>query len=117
MTVDHPAPRPIRPAARAGGLPPRLGAGAHDQQHRLEVLAPISAPDGLGVVAEYRAAVGLSDRPLKMTLPGPFTLSGRLWAGPGGAFGSRRWCSSSITGSWRGSIWSVSCRSPAATWR
>src|SRR3990170_1862242 len=44
-------------------LPParRLGAGAHDQQHRLEVLAPISAPDGLGVVAEYRAAVGLSD--------------------------------------------------------
>src|SRR3990170_4713740 len=164
MTVDHPAPRPIRPADRAGGLltsvvgshahpswlasglaaadrgefgpadlaemlddavriaiddqvtagvdvisdgemrragfftaefyrhltglrplPParRLGAGAHDQQHRLEVLAPISAPDGLGVVAEYRAAVGLSDRPLKMTLPGPFTLSGRLRTGPG----------------------------------
>src|SRR3972149_6314324 len=89
MTVDHPAPRPIRPAARAGGLPPRLGAGAHDQQHRLEVLAPISAPDGLGVVAEYRAAVGLSDRPLKMTLPGPFTLSGRRRTGPGGGYADR----------------------------
>src|SRR5881398_3044630 len=34
-------------------LPParRLGAGAHDQQHRFEVLEPIAAPDGLGVVA------------------------------------------------------------------
>jgi len=35
-------------------LPPerRLGAGAHDQQHRFEVLEPIAAPDGLGVIAE-----------------------------------------------------------------
>src|SRR3989304_177206 len=110
MTVDHPATRPRRPADRPGGpltrvvgshapppraaprpLPParRLGAGAHDQQHRLEVLAPISAPDGLGVVAEYRAAVGLSDRPLKMTLPGPFTLSGRLRTGPGEVYADR----------------------------
>ena len=41
-------------------LPParRLGAGAHDQQHRYEVLEPIAAPDGLGVVAEYRYAAG-----------------------------------------------------------
>jgi 5-methyltetrahydropteroyltriglutamate--homocysteine methyltransferase len=72
-------------------LPParRLGVGAHDQQHRLEVLAPISAPDGLGVVAEYRAAVGLSERPLKMTLPGPFTLSGRLRTGPGEVYADR----------------------------
>src|SRR3972149_3207908 len=72
-------------------LPParRLGAGAHDQQHRLEVLAPISAPDGLGVVAEDRAAGGLSGRPLKMTLAGPFTLSGRLRTGPGAVFADR----------------------------
>ena len=72
-------------------LPPprRLGVGAHDQQHRLEVLAPISAPDGLGVVAEYRAAVGRTDRPLKVTLPGPYTLSGRLRTGQGEVYADR----------------------------
>ena len=63
-----------------GALPPdrRLGAGGHDQQHRFEVLEPIAAPDGLGVVAEYRYAVSRTNRPLKVTLPGPYTLSGRL---------------------------------------
>ena len=39
----------------------RLGAGGHDQQHRFEVLEPIAAPDGLGVVAEYRYAVEPGD--------------------------------------------------------
>jgi 5-methyltetrahydropteroyltriglutamate--homocysteine methyltransferase len=64
-------------------LPPprRLGPGGHDQQHRLEVTAPIEAPDGLGVVAEYRYAAGRASRPLKVTLPGPYTLSGRLVVG------------------------------------
>jgi 5-methyltetrahydropteroyltriglutamate--homocysteine methyltransferase len=71
-------------------LPPRrLGAGGHDQQHRLEVLEPIAAPEGLGVVAEYRAAVGRTARPLKMTLPGPYTLSGRLVTGPGTVYRDR----------------------------
>ncbi len=71
-------------------LPPRrMGAGGHDQQHMLEVLEPISAPDGLGVVAEYRAAVGRTTRPLKMTLPGPYTLSGRLVTGPGTVYPDR----------------------------
>ena len=70
--------------------PPRLlGAGAHDQQHRLEVLEPIAAPDGLGVVAEFRAAVGRTHRPLKVTLPGPYTLSGRLRTGPGEVYPDR----------------------------
>jgi len=32
----------------------RLGAGGHDQQHRFEVLEPITAPDGLGVGGDYR---------------------------------------------------------------
>ena len=46
-------------------LPParRLGAGGHDQQHRFEVLEPIAAPDGLGVVAEYRYAAAHATRP------------------------------------------------------
>lgn len=70
--------------------PPRLlGAGGHDQQHRLEVLEPIAAPDGLGVVAEFRSAVARADRPLKITLPGPYTLSGRLRTGPGEVYPDR----------------------------
>ena len=73
-------------------LPPdrRLGAGGHDQQHRFEVLEPIAAPDGLGVVAEYRyAAEARTTRPLKVTLPGPYTLSGRLTYGPGQVYATR----------------------------
>ncbi len=64
-------------------LPPdrRLGAAGHDQQHRFEVLDPISAPAGLGVVAEFEYARRRTGRPLKVTLPGPFTLAGRLTTG------------------------------------
>jgi 5-methyltetrahydropteroyltriglutamate--homocysteine methyltransferase len=67
----------------------RLGAGGHDQQHRFEVLEPIAAPDGLGVVAEYRYAKTRARRPLKVTLPGPYTLSGRLTHGPGQVYAGR----------------------------
>ena len=67
----------------------RLGAGGHDQQHRFEVVERIAAPDGLGVVAEYRYAVGRTSRPLKVTLPGPYTLSGRLRTGPGEVYTER----------------------------
>jgi 5-methyltetrahydropteroyltriglutamate--homocysteine methyltransferase len=72
-------------------LPPprRFGPGGHDQQHRLEVTAPIAAPDGLGVVAEYRYAAARASRPLKVTLPGPYTLSGRLVVGPGEIYPDR----------------------------
>ncbi|HEU5204298.1 MAG TPA: cobalamin-independent methionine synthase II family protein [Candidatus Limnocylindrales bacterium] len=59
----------------------RVGAPGHDQQHRFEVLEPITAPNGLGVVDEYRYARGRTSRPLKVTIPGPFTLSGRLATG------------------------------------
>lgn len=72
-------------------LPPerRLGAGGHDQQHRFEVLEPIAAPNGLGVVEEFVAARTRTTRPLKVTLPGPYTLSGRLRTGPGEVFPTR----------------------------
>ncbi len=72
-------------------LPPgrRLGAGGHDQQHRLEVTDRLAAPDGLGVVAEFRSAAPLAGRPLKITLPGPYTLSGRLRTGPGEVYRDR----------------------------
>ena len=72
-------------------LPPdrRLGAGGHDQQHRFEVLERIAAPAGLGVVAEFEAARRRTTRPLKVTLPGPYTLSGRLRTGPGEVYATR----------------------------
>ena len=69
--------------------PRRLGAGGHDQQHRFEVLEPIAAPDGLGVIEEFRYARTRTTRPLKVTLPGPYTLSGRLTSGPGQVYGHR----------------------------
>jgi 5-methyltetrahydropteroyltriglutamate--homocysteine methyltransferase len=67
----------------------RLGAGGHDQQHRFEVLEPLAAPEGLGVVAEFRYAVTRARRPLKVTLPGPYTLSGRLRTGSGEVYSDR----------------------------
>jgi 5-methyltetrahydropteroyltriglutamate--homocysteine methyltransferase len=54
------------------------GPSGHDQQHQFEVVEPLAAPDGLGVVEEYRHARQRTSRPLKVTIPGPFTLSGRL---------------------------------------
>ena len=66
-----------------------LGAGGHDQQHRFEVLEPIAAPNGLGVVAEFAAARSRTGRPLKVTLPGPYTLSGRLRTGLGEVYPTR----------------------------
>lgn len=74
--------RPL-PAARL------LGAGGHDQQHRFEVLEPIAAPSGLGVVAEFTYARQRATRPLKVTIPGPYTLSGRLTCGPGQVYPHR----------------------------
>jgi 5-methyltetrahydropteroyltriglutamate--homocysteine methyltransferase len=72
-------------------LPPDrlLGAGGHDQQHRFEVLEPIAAPNGLSVVEEFKAARRRTTRPLKVTLPGPYTLSGRLRTGPGEVYPTR----------------------------
>ncbi|MDQ6739794.1 MAG: methionine synthase, partial [Actinomycetota bacterium] len=66
--------RPVEPRRK-------WGPAAHDQQHQFEVLEPIAAPHGLGVVQEYLYARGRTRRPLKVTLPGPFTLSGRLIGG------------------------------------
>lgn len=67
----------------------RLGPGGHDQQHRFRVLAPIESPSGLGVVDEFRYASARTTRPLKVTIPGPFTLSGRLTYGAGEVYPDR----------------------------
>ena len=72
-------------------IPPerRLGAGGHDQQHRFVVVEPVAAPAGLGVVAEFRFAATRTSKPLKVTIPGPYTLSGRLRTGPGEVYPHR----------------------------
>lgn len=71
--------------------PRRFGPPAHDQRGRHRVVAPLAAPRGLGAVAEYRRLVtlaapwleGRSVRPtLKASVPGPYTLSGRLLPAP-----------------------------------
>ncbi len=59
----------------------KVGAAGHDQQHRFEALEPIAAPNGLGVVNEFKYARTRTKRALKVTIPGPFTLAGRLMPG------------------------------------
>lgn len=63
------------PAARR-----RFGPPGHDQRGKHEVIGEIDAPRGLGVVEEFRrlkriAPAGVT---LKASVPGPYTLSGRL---------------------------------------
>ncbi len=67
ITADEPAPR-------------RFGPPAHDQRGRHEVTGEILAPRGLGVVDEYRRLARLAPAgpTLKASVPGPYTMSGRL---------------------------------------
>ena len=66
------------------GVPPRrFGPPAHDQRGRHQIVGPIEAPDGLGVVDEYARLRRLAPAGsvLKASVPGPYTLSGRLIPG------------------------------------
>lgn len=67
--------------------PRRWGPPAHDQRGRHAVTGPLTAPRGLGAVEEYRRLVRLMSAwpgregkgpTLKASVPGPYTLSGRL---------------------------------------
>jgi 5-methyltetrahydropteroyltriglutamate--homocysteine methyltransferase len=61
----------------------RFGPPAHDQRGRHAVTGEISAPRGLGGVEEFERlkAVAPDGVALKMSVPGPYTLSGRLIPG------------------------------------
>jgi 5-methyltetrahydropteroyltriglutamate--homocysteine methyltransferase len=59
----------------------RWGAPAHDQRDKYRAIRPLHAPHGLGTVAEYRRLRELTSAPIKMPVPGPFTLSGCLDGG------------------------------------
>ncbi len=64
-------------------LPPQrtLGPDGHDMRDRYRVVDRISAPDGLGILEEFRFARQFTERPLKVTCPGPYTLAGRPQGG------------------------------------
>ncbi len=57
-----------------------FGPPAHDQRGRHNISDEIKAPRGLGVVDEYQRLVRLAPKGpmLKASVPGPYTLSGRL---------------------------------------
>ncbi len=69
--------------------PRRFGPPAHDQRGRHEVVGELKAPRGLGVVAEWERLKALAPKgpALKVSVPGPYTLSGRLV--PGGKYPDR----------------------------
>ncbi len=67
--------------------PRRFGPPAHDQRGKHKIIGELKAPRGLGVVEEYNRLVRLSRSALttqhsalalKASVPGPYTLSGRL---------------------------------------
>jgi 5-methyltetrahydropteroyltriglutamate--homocysteine methyltransferase len=70
-----------------GASPRRFGPPAHDQRGKHKVVGQLRAPDGLGAVEEFkrlqrlfRAGPNQAQRKvtLKASVPGPYTLSGRL---------------------------------------
>jgi 5-methyltetrahydropteroyltriglutamate--homocysteine methyltransferase len=60
--------------------PRRFGPPAHDQRGRHAVVGELRAPRGLGAVDEWERLVRLAPAgpTLKASVPGPYTLSGRL---------------------------------------
>lgn len=62
-------------------IPRRLGVPAHDQRGKYTCITELTAPKGLGTLAEYRTLKAMTDLPVKMPVPGPFTLAGRIDGG------------------------------------
>lgn len=79
--------------------PPRkFGPPAHDQRGRHEVLGELRAPRGLGTVEDFKRLQRLASpqcstlnpQPtLKASVPGPYTLSGRLIPNPAAHYADR----------------------------
>ncbi len=66
-------------------LPPprKLGQPLWDTNTPFEVLEKVTAPRGLGIVDEFTLARSLTAKPLKATVPGPYTLLVPLKLGGG----------------------------------
>lgn len=65
---------------REAAPPRRFGPPAHDQRGKHGISGELRAPRGLGVVAEFERLKRLAPKgsALKASVPGPYTLSGRL---------------------------------------
>ena len=63
-----------------GAPPRRFGPRAHDQRGRHKISGELAAPCGLGVLDEFERLRRVAPRgvTLKASVPGPYTLSGRL---------------------------------------
>jgi 5-methyltetrahydropteroyltriglutamate--homocysteine methyltransferase len=59
----------------------RWGPPAHDQRSKFWCVAPLEAPMGLGLVEEYQRLCELTQAPLKVAIPGPYTLAGCIQGG------------------------------------
>ena len=71
----------IKGIALEPASPRRFGPPAHDQRGKHEIVGDLLAPAGLGAVEEFERLRRLevkSGARLKVSVPGPFTLSGRL---------------------------------------
>src|SRR6266550_3919007 len=68
---------------RALPAPRRLGQPLWDTNTPFEVVDRIAAPEGLGIVEEFKLARTLTTRRIKATVPGPYTLLVPLKLGGG----------------------------------
>ena len=68
---------------RALPAPRQLGQPLWDTNTPFEVTEKIAAPTGLGIVEEFTLARSLTDKPIKATVPGPYTLLVPLKLGAG----------------------------------
>jgi 5-methyltetrahydropteroyltriglutamate--homocysteine methyltransferase len=58
----------------------KFGPPAHDQRGKHSIIEPLTAPNGLGAVEEFKRLQVLAPKGpvLKASIPGPYTLSGRM---------------------------------------
>jgi 5-methyltetrahydropteroyltriglutamate--homocysteine methyltransferase len=68
---------------RALPAPRQLGQPLWDTNTPFEVVEKIAAPSGLGIVEEFALARSLTQKPIKATVPGPYTLLVPLKLGAG----------------------------------
>ena len=59
----------------------KAGVGGHDQREKYVAVEALGSPDGLGLIEEYEYIKDRTDKPIKMPIPGPYTLSGRIDGG------------------------------------
>src|SRR5439155_16461421 len=57
------------------------GPPSHDQRSRYLCVGEIAAPNGLGCLAELQQLSDLTNAPIKMCVPGPYTLAGCIKGG------------------------------------